>query len=88
MAGHGFALNPLIYACFTNEDVVGRLARLSRRVSPKLPSQRTLELYLIQCKENSVETQKVMLKKLECALGVEDMRLAHGSLTKKTLRRL
>ena len=50
VTGYGFALNPLIYACEGNEDVVGRLARLSRRVSPKLPSQRTLELYLIQCK--------------------------------------
>ena len=41
--------NPQIWGCEMNEDVVGKVSRLSRRVSTRLP-QRTLELYLIKCK--------------------------------------
>ena len=49
-SGTIYILNPLCFCCEGNEDVVGKLSRLSRRVSPKLPSQRTLQLYLIKCK--------------------------------------
>ena len=49
-SGTRYIINPLCFCCETNEDVVGRVSRLSRRVSPKLPSQRTLQLYLIKCK--------------------------------------
>lgn len=44
------ALNPVIFATEQNEDTVGRLSRLSRRVSQHWPAKRTLDLYLIQCK--------------------------------------
>ena len=45
-----FFMNPAAFACDMCEDVVGKLARLSRRVSPRTPSQRTLQLYFIKCK--------------------------------------
>ena len=45
-----YVLNPAIFACDMCEDVVGKLSRLSRRVSPRTPSKRTLELYFIKCK--------------------------------------
>ena len=45
-----FALSPIAFACEGNEDMVGRLSRLSRRVSQKWAAHRTLDLYLIQCK--------------------------------------
>eukprot|EP00438_Fugacium_kawagutii_P033971 Skav228929 [mRNA] locus=scaffold2181:107554:109044:- [translate_table: standard] len=43
-----FILNPGIYACDMCEDLVGRIARLSRRVSPQTPSKRTFQLYFIK----------------------------------------
>lgn len=42
--------NVLIWSCEMNEDVVGRVSRLSRRCSAKQGARRTLELYLIKCK--------------------------------------
>ena len=45
-----WVLNPNIWNCEMCEDVVGRLSRLSRRCSPQIPAQRTLDLYLIKCK--------------------------------------
>ena len=42
--------NPLIFGAEMNEDVIGKIARLSRKVSAKLTTQRTLELYLTKCK--------------------------------------
>lgn len=43
-------LNVHIFGCEMNEDIVGKLCRLSRRVSTRLTCQRTLELYLTKCK--------------------------------------
>lgn len=43
-------LNPLAFACEANEDVVGRISRLSRRVSPQIPVKRKLQLYLMKSK--------------------------------------
>ena len=41
-----FAVNMQIWGCETNEDIIGKVCRLSRKVSSRLPSQRTLELVL------------------------------------------
>ena len=45
-----WVLNPSAWNCDMCEDVVGRVSRLSRRVSPQIPVRRTLDLYLIKCK--------------------------------------
>lgn len=45
-----WVLSPNAWNCEMCEDLVGRLSRLSRRVSPQTPSKRTLDLYLIKCK--------------------------------------
>ena len=42
--------NPQMWGCECNEDVVGRISRLSRRCSHRLVEVRTLELYLMKCK--------------------------------------
>lgn len=42
--------NPQLWGCEMNEDVVGRISRLSRRCSHRVVQSRTLELYLIKCK--------------------------------------
>ena len=44
------ATNPLSYCCFQDEDFIGRVSRLSRRISPKLLVRRTMERYLIATK--------------------------------------
>ena len=41
------AINPISYCCFQDEDFIGRVSRLSRRISPKLLVRRTMERYLI-----------------------------------------
>lgn len=50
---HGYefnmALNPVMFCCQIDEDVVGRASRLSRRVNIRLVMQRTLDRYLIAC---------------------------------------
>ena len=43
----GMSMSPLATACQQDEDCVGRLARISRRVSPRLTMLRTLQRYLI-----------------------------------------
>lgn len=42
--------NPQLFGCEMNEDVVGRLSRLIRRVSARTASSRALQLYLIKSK--------------------------------------
>lgn len=42
--------NPQLFGCEMCEDVIGRVSRLSRRVSGQLLSARTLQLYLIKSK--------------------------------------
>ena len=49
--GHPYILNyPALYNCEANEDFIGRVSRLSRRVSPKINARRTLDRYLVACK--------------------------------------
>ena len=42
-----FILNPLAECTFQDEDFVGRVARLSRRVNPRLQCLRTIQRYLV-----------------------------------------
>ena len=49
-AGHCHILNPCIFGCEQNEDWIGRISRLSRKVSPRLCTQRTIDRYLIGVK--------------------------------------
>lgn len=46
---HNLSLHPLSAACQMDEDLVGRVSRLSRRVNIRAVIQRTLERYLIGC---------------------------------------
>ena len=43
----GLSVNPMVYSCQMDEDVVGKTSRLSRRVSIRCTMQRTLERYLV-----------------------------------------
>ena len=52
--------NPEMFGCEQNEDVVGRLSRISRRVSPILPVTRTLDLYLMKCRAVHNRFRKVL----------------------------
>lgn len=45
----GFAENPMACSCQLDEDVIGRVSRLSRRVSIRLTMLRTIGRYLIGC---------------------------------------
>ena len=47
---HPFALSAAIWNCESNEDFVGRLSRLSRRVSPKKCGERVIDRYLVATK--------------------------------------
>ena len=42
--------NVQLFGCESNEDMVGKLSRLVRRVSSRLASARALQLYLIKCR--------------------------------------
>lgn len=44
-----FVLNPLSAATPLNEDMIGRICRLNRRVSIRKSCHRTLQTYLINC---------------------------------------
>lgn len=46
---HGFGMNPLTASCQQDEDCVGRLSRLSRRVNIKTVMARTLERHRMNC---------------------------------------
>lgn len=47
----GYVMNPAVFSCSMDEDFIGRCAAVSRCVSPRIMSKRTLERYLchIQC---------------------------------------
>ena len=49
-SGHAWVCSPAMFNCENNEDFVGRVCRLSRRVSPKLVSLRTIDRYLVATK--------------------------------------
>ena len=42
--------SPLLYAAEMNEDVIGKLSRLSRRVDSRRATKRTVQIYLCKCK--------------------------------------
>jgi hypothetical protein len=44
-----FALNPLVEGCQCDEDMVGKVSRLNRRVHVSTQVERTLEKYLANC---------------------------------------
>ena len=46
-SNHGFAFNPLWTACQQDEDAIGRVSRISRRVSIRATMIRTMERYLV-----------------------------------------
>ena len=46
-ANHRYALNPLSASCQLDEDTIGRVSRVSRRVSSRLVARRTLQRHLI-----------------------------------------
>lgn len=50
-ACHNFSMNPLSASCQMDEDAIGRVSRTSRRVSARTTTLRTLQRYLITCKE-------------------------------------
>ncbi len=41
-----FAYNPASYSCSLDEDFIGRLAAITRCVSPRIIARRTLQRYL------------------------------------------
>ena len=45
----GFSMNPLTASCQQDEDVIGRVSRVSRRVNIRVTMQRTLERHLMAC---------------------------------------
>lgn len=49
--------NPLIYSTFQDEDFIGRVARLSRRVNPRLQSLRTIQRYLVSTRHELEHTE-------------------------------
>ena len=46
-AGHPWILSPAIFNCEACEDFIGRISRLSRRVSPRKCSERVIHRYLV-----------------------------------------
>lgn len=61
-AKSNFVLNPLYCATQSDEDFIGRPSRLSRRVSPRLTIQRTLERSLVAAYAQYVEVGALVLK--------------------------
>ena len=57
-----YVLNPLYCATQSDEDYIGRPSRLSRRVSPRLTIQRTLERSLVAAYAQYVEIGALILK--------------------------
>ena len=47
-ANHSFILNPMLFGCEQNEDLIGRVCTLSRKVSSRLMQQRVLECFLVK----------------------------------------
>ena len=46
---HGFSINPIATACQMDEDAIGRVSRISRRVSSRTVVERTFRRYLASC---------------------------------------
>ena len=61
--------SPLLFSGEGNEDVVGKLARLSRRADSRLNSKRTLQLYLCKAKAVHRRWLKSMAQKRNAKRG-------------------
>ena len=46
-ATHGYGMNPLTASCQLDEDTIGRVSRVSRRVNVRLVVLRTLQRHLM-----------------------------------------
>jgi hypothetical protein len=55
--GKDFVYNIIAESCSIDEDMVGRMAYITRHVSPRLTAQRTLERYLTQVRFAWAETE-------------------------------
>ena len=51
-------VSPLAFSCEVNEDLIGRLARLSRRVDSRTMERRVLQLYLIKARALHIRWRK------------------------------
>ena len=47
-AGSTFVLNPLIFDCCRNEDLIGRICKISRKIDGRILHKRVLENFLIK----------------------------------------
>ena len=56
----GYGLNPLVYCLQMQEDLIGKVARMSRRADPRCVMLRSLHLFLISAAKHRAETQGVM----------------------------
>lgn len=61
--GDEFILNPVTFNCEVNEDFIGRISRISRRVSSRLCTQRTLQRYGLGFKARLTRVKKHLRKK-------------------------
>ena len=57
---HGFSLNPLTASCQQDEDKIGRVSRLSRRVNVRLTILRTLQRHRMACYKIWKEAKLIM----------------------------
>eukprot|EP00438_Fugacium_kawagutii_P011054 Skav221281 [mRNA] locus=scaffold2775:169664:171427:- [translate_table: standard] len=60
-SGAVLCLNPQVFACDCNEDFLGRIARLSRRVGFRLVDKRVCERYML--KQSSLLRKRKQIKK-------------------------
>lgn len=51
-------LNPLSYSTFQDEDFIGRVCRLSRRINPRLQGLRTIQRYLVTTRQELDKLEK------------------------------
>ena len=66
LEGANLVVNPLVYNCEGNEDAIGRIARLSRRLDSRHISQRILQCYLVKVfvLQKRLEARKVSRSKV------------------------
>ena len=74
-ASKGACINPLMFGCQMDEDTIGRCARLSRRVSIRRVSGRTLDRYLV-CARAAFVNGGIL--KWEKVLGFSDLGQENG----------
>jgi hypothetical protein len=52
-----FVLSPLVWSCAMDEDFVGIISRISRRVSIRTCELRTLQRYLVACRHHDIKAR-------------------------------